>query len=363
MLEAHPQRDGLAVDRAVINGERREHSGVGIIHPARPDDTHVPEGELELPEVDMPNGPEADLAREIIAKLKPLKLLNPIRPVFGLGCGTGTLVTNFGIPINNEADNTPAYTVPLDEMLSRPAPDPLMTGVVPKMRERIAFLKDHTPQWMKIGMPDTQGPYNIAHAVIGEEALTAPYVDPEKFHKLMTRVTDLFIAVVSQLREEIGPERLAPWNRFVRLAECSVNMVSPQMYVAHILPHDLRICEAFGPVDMHTCSGPHVFHVTLANVPNIVVTEAGYGDGLTAGHTPVDEALRTIGDRPIALRIGQMLPKGEEFECIRRDFDLYADHPRLMFHYTGMYWMKADRRRIRAIHRQLDAYWTEKYGC
>ncbi len=362
-LEAHPERDILAADEAVIAGRRRRWPVIGLIHPARPDDTtDLSAEEPRLPEVRMPPGREADLAREIVAKLEPLRLLNRVSASFGVGQGTGTLVTSFGIPIDAAADNTPAFTRPLEEVLAEAPPDPLRSGLMAQMRERIAFLKDHTPEWFRIGMPDTQGPYNIAHAVIGTEALMAPYTAPAKFHELMRRVTDFWIAVVANLREWIGPERLTPWGRFARICECSVNMLSPAMYVEHLLRYDLAIAEAFGPLDVHTCSGPHVFHVTLENLPEVVVTEAGYGEGLTAGYTPIHEALEAIGDRPIALRIGQMLPRGEEFEFICRDLDLYEKHPRLIFHYTGMYWKKPDRPLIRDIHRRLDAYWDSKYA-
>jgi hypothetical protein len=363
-LEANPQRNRHAAEEAVLAGRRRRFPVIGLIHPSRPDDDfEVGDEPPLLPEVRMPAGAEANFARKIIARLSPLKLLNLVRPGLAVGAGTGTLVTSFGIPINEAADSTPAFTRPLAEVLSEPPPDPRTSGLIPQMRERIAMLKGCTPEWFKVQMPDTQGPYNIVHAVIGQEALTAPYTDRARFHELMARVTDFWIAAVANLREWIGPRRLAPWNRLTRICECSVNMLSPQMYVEHVLPYDRRIAEAFAPLDIHTCSGAHVFHATLENLPGVAATEAGYGEGLAAGYTDVDDALDAIGDRPIVLRIGQMLPRGEEFEFIRRDLDRYERHPRLLFHYTGMHWLKRDRPLIRDIHRRLDEYWDRKYAA
>jgi hypothetical protein len=361
-LDANPQRNIHDVENAVIDGRRRPYAGIGLIHPARPDDALEPAGELELPRVEMPPGAAADLAREIIGKLAPLKMLNPVSASFGLGCGTGTFITSFGIPINERCDNTPAYNRTLDEMLAEPAPDPASSGVMPRMRERIAFLKDCTPAWFKIDLPDLQGPYNIVHATIGEEALTAPYTEPRKFREFMARVTDFWLAATALLREWIGPERIRPWNRLIRICDCSVNLISPRMYVEHIMEHDLRICRAFAPIDMHTCSGQHVFDVTLANLPGLACTEAGYGEGLTAGYTAIEHAIKALQATNIALRIGQMLPRGQEYEFIRRDLDLYERFPRLMFHYTGMYWLKKDRPLIRDIHARLDEYWQNRYG-
>jgi len=147
-----------------------------------------------------------------------------------------------------------------------------------------------------------------------------------------------------------------------RLCECSVNLVSRKIYEEFVLPYDLRITEAFGPLDVHTCSGPHVFHATLELLPDVAMTEAGFIANTAAGYTEVGEALEAIGDRPITLRIGQELPKGEEYELMKRDLDLYADNPRLLFDYTGMHWWNRDSRYVIKLHELLDAYWTERYG-
>jgi hypothetical protein len=362
MLEANPQRDMHAAENAVLDGRRREWPCIGLIHPDRPDDRFVPAGELELPKVEMPDGEQAGLARQIIGKLGALKMLNPISCSLGLGCGTATFVTAFGIPPNPEANNSPAFDRKLDDVLAEAPPDVETAGVMPEMRRRIELIRACTPDWLKIELPDCQGLYNIAHAIIGEEALTAPYTEPEKFHELMRRVTDYWIAAVRLLRGWIGPRRQTPWNRIQRVCECSVNLVSPRMYEEHLLPYDLRVAQAFGPLDVHTCSGQHVFDVTLKNLPGVVATEAGYGDGLSAGYTAISHAIEAIGSRPIVLRIGQMLPQGQEFEFICRDLDLYERTPRLLFHYTGMYWLKKDRPAIRDLHKRLDEYWAHKYA-
>jgi hypothetical protein len=179
----------------------------------------------------------------------------------------------------------------------------------------------------------------------------------------MERIATFWIGVRRTLLRWIGEDRLPTVAYTARpvLTECSVNLVSADFYRQYVLPHDRRIVEAFGPVHVHPCSGPHVFHVTLDNLPTIA-TEAGYIAQTAAGAISVDEALAAIGNRPIALMIGQELPEGKEYEFIRRDFDRYADNPRLTFGYTGMHWRRKDRRHMRDIHRRLDAYWASKYG-
>jgi hypothetical protein len=363
-LAVHPERDGLAAHTAALAGQRRRYPVVYLGHLADPEDTFVPTDELELPAVAIGDPTEVALARDLIAMLTPLKLLNPIRPVFGLGAGTGTLVTFFGIPLNPAAQHSPACHRTLDQLLAQPPPDPAHDGLMPAMLARIAELKAQLPPAFKIALPDMQGPFNIAAAMTGQEALSAIHERPDDLHRLLDRITTLFLAVRSRLLDAIGPDYAEPdARRLGRIAECSVNMISPAAYRDHILPHDLRIAAAAPQLHVHPCSGPHVFRVTLETLPNVASTEAGFIAKTAAGAITVDDALALIGDRPIAISIGQELPAGDEEAFIRRDFAHYATHPRLTFSYTGMHWRKRDRPRIRALHRQLDAHWAERYAA
>ena len=361
-LSAHPERDGVSISNKIMDGKRREHSGLSIGHLAVPGDAADLSNEVALPEVVAPGDERGKLAREIIGMLEPLKLLNPVSAGFSLGEGPGTLVTCFGIPLNPETENCPAYTKKIDDVVAEAPPDVETSGLMPAMRRRIELIRANTPLDFKITMPDMQGPFNLAHAMVGEEAMLAPLTQPGKFHRLMQCITDFWIAARRALIGWIGEDRLDPWNRRPKICECSVNLVSPDFYKEFVLPHDLRICEAFGPVHVHPCSGPHVFRVTLDNLPSVVIAEAGFVAKTAAGSILVDEALAAIGDREIVLQIGQELPEGHEYEFIRTDLDRYEKNPRISFNYTGMHWRKKDRGLIRDIHRRLDEYWAENYS-
>ncbi len=360
-FDAHPELDAFGTCRAALAGEKRTYSGCSIAHLASPDDKDVPQDEYELPDISIPEPEEESLAREIIAMLAPLKLLNPVSPAFGLGKGPGTLATCFGIPLNPETCDCPAYNKSIDALLGENPPDPATAGLLGKIHERIAHIKTVTPDTFKIGLPDMQGPFNIFHSLVGIDAMTAPYENEDKFFRLMERVTDFWIEARKKLVAHMGKERLTPQASHVTVCECSVNLVSPDFYRRFILPHDRRIAEAFGPLHIHPCSGPHVFRVTLENLP-VAETEAGYIEKTAAGAISVDEALSLIEGKDILLHIGQELPENREFEFIKRDFDLYRDNKRLLFGYCGMHWRKKDRYLIRDIHRKLDDYWRQNYG-
>jgi hypothetical protein len=366
-MAAHSDRNALDATLAAMAGKRRKSPCFSLGYQNRPDDKTVGEDELVLPEVQMPDNPEGSLAREIIQLLNPLKLLNPVLPCLALGKGTGTLVPSFGIPLDPALGDQPSRTLTLDEILSMPEPITEEAGLAPEIRGKIKFIKENLQagEGLYIAEPDMQGPFNIAHAIAGADILIGPFTEPEKYHKVMARVTQVWIQTLQSIRKWIGPEWQYPVQKqTVRIAECSVNLVSRETYEEFILPYDLEIARAFAqPLLIHTCSGAHVFHATLDNLPDILFTEAGFIKNAVRGWTPVDEALRAIGDRPIVLNIGQEIYNKDDAEAfIKRDFDRYMGNPRLLFGYTQMEWRNKDRARIREIHRKCDDYWAEKYG-
>ncbi|MHB9025653.1 MAG: uroporphyrinogen decarboxylase/cobalamine-independent methonine synthase family protein [Armatimonadota bacterium] len=355
-LAAHPERNSDLAHEYVLRGEPRPYP---VFYLWRQADIDAGEGMVrQAPPV---RNAEERLLDKLRGATRGLANHNPISARFGIGKGTGTLPASFGIFLDPELGYTPKGSRPLDEVLAEGMPDPETSGIIPEMREDIETTKRLTPDWVGINLPDMQGPFNIAHMILGDEAFFAPYEEPEKFRQLLDIISDFWLAVHANLRKWIGEARFASHPAFsTRITECSVNMVSTDMYLEHILPHDLKIARAFGAIAVHPCSGPHVFHATLNNLPNVVYHEAGFIAKTAAGSITPDEALAAIGDRPIILSIGQELPEGEEEEFIRRDLDRAKTNPRLTFGYTGMHWKTADEAMIREMHLRLDAYWEER---
>jgi len=352
-LDAHPERRMDLAEQAVLAGEPRQFPVLRI--------NFGPDGETPtVPTIPPVYSAEERLLNSLKGMTGSLELLNPIQPRLGLGKGPGTLPASFGIKLAAALGYTPSGERQIDEVLAEGMPDPETSGILPEIREDIEAALSLTPEWIEIGPPDMQGPFNIAHMILGTEAFELPLIEPGKFNEFMTIVTDFFLEVWANVRRWAGPQRFPNFpNQTCRIAECSLNMVSTQMYLEHVLPHDRRVAEAFGQVAIHPCSGPHVFSETLANLP-VVYTEAGEIPKAFAGSIGVDEALAEIGDRSIILSIGQELPEGREEEFIRRDLDRAPGNSRLLFCYTGMHWRERDAEKIRQMHSRLDEYWARK---
>lgn len=351
-LGRHPERRIDVAEDYAMRGEARPYP---VIYLGRQADISAGEVMERRPVPRL--SPEERLLGNLRGMTNSLAMLNPIRPRVGLGIGIGSLPAAFGLQIDEELGYSPIGSIPIDELLERGVPDTASSGYAHRMREDIEAALAYTPEWMEIGPPDMQGPFNIAHMLLGDDAFIAPHEEPDKFHRLMSIITDFYMATDALMREWIG----ARFPKFPgsgrRIAECSVNLVSTQFYLDFILRHDRRIVDHYGTIGIHPCSGPHVFYATLRSLPNVVYTEAGAIDRAAAGAITVADALKEVGDRTIILSIGQELPEGREEEFIRRDLDLARENPRLLFGYTGMHWKKRDEDAIRDLHLRLDDYW------
>lgn len=359
-LATYPERDMLdALDR-IRMGQRRRYPALYIGHLNDPADPGPAPDEFDLPPMDLPDTPEGQLAREVVGLLAPLKLDNPVQASLRLGRGPGTLTACFGLPLDPEADYTPRDQRPIADLLRDPEPDPATTGLMPEMRAKIELARSVLPPEIKIQLPDMQGPFNLLHAMAGDDAFLAPYGESDAFREMMERIVRLWLGARRHLLDWIGPDRLDPLYSD-RICECSVNLISADTYREFVQEHDQTIVREIGPIYLHHCSGPHVFHAALAALP-VHSVEAGFIDRAAAGSASVEEVLAAIGDREINLFIGEELPCDfvEARETVQRHLDLYRTRPRISFGYTGMFWRKADRPAIRRLHRELDEYWARE---
>ena len=357
-LEKRPDKDERRIWADLQAGRRPSISPISIGRQADPEDASDP------PVDPADDSPEATLARTLLGKLRALEFDNRISPTVGVGIGTSTLATAFGIEVRDDIQGAPPERhIPLCEFDGWSVPDPDMAGCMPDIRDKIAFYRRHLPPEIKIGYPDMQGPFNIAHIILGSEIFYAFTDDPERLHRLMQLITDFTIRVYDRLKQWIGPDRLVPFMPHTnRIAECSCNTISKDTYREFVRPYDAQLGAYHGDLAIHPCSGPHVFEVTLDELPNVRYTECGIVDCAFAGSIPIDKAIERIGGRRIILSCGQELEPGHEEGTIKNHLARLRDLPPMTFGYTGMYWKRKDDPAIIDLHRRLDRYYMETYA-
>lgn len=361
-LDSHPECRADFRDEAALTGKASHYAAFSVGR--MPDIAH---GEGKHAPPPPPMTPEERLLKQLEGVGRAVEMLNPIAPFRGIGKGPGTLAASFGIYLNPELSFTPDGSKPIDEVLAEGLPSPETSGIMPEMKEDIEATKAFTPEWMKIQLPDLQGPFNIAHMVLGNGAFMAPLLEPDKWHAFMEIVTEFMIQAHRTLCQWIGPDRLYTHPKDCkRIAECSVNMVDTAFYMDYILPYDRKLVEHYGgEVAIHPCSGPHVFRETLENLDKVVYTEAGLMlNKMSAGSIGTEDALAQIGDRPILLCVGEELAENAEEETVKRLFKLTANNPRVMFSgFTGLGWKKGDEPKMLDFHKKMNDIYAETRGA
>ncbi len=358
-LESHPEKDLRITWEAMKKGRYCECIPLEIARQASSEECTIHQRNLSF---------EERLKNNLENILSRIKLENPIAPSLETGFGVGTMATIFGAKLdleNNAYPDMPVEHIPLSRLERFDKHDISKAGLMPFIKEQIDFYKEHTPDDFLISLPNIQGPFNIAHTLVGSEIFIEMKEHPEKVHHLMQMITDVLIEVIPLFERWIGKERLSPTPGFsyciastesrCLVSECSCNLISPEYYREFVLSYDRQLDERFGPLAIHPCSGRHVFDVTLESFGDLTYTEAGWIE-CDSNAKPVEQAVEDIGDKPIILYVREELRKGKELERIRELIDIAKQRGRMYLSFTGMYWTPADDDYIVNLHRKAEDY-------
>lgn len=144
-------------------------------------------------------------------------------------------------------------------------PDLDKTDLMKRAIEYIQFFKEKLPEWIHIYLPDTLGPFEIAHSVYGDNLFYDIYDDPNFIHSLLDICTELYIQVTEKLKKVIGEDRencyhghalvrgIYMRNGGARISEDSATLISPRHIDKFVIPYDKKALEAFGGGFIHFC--------------------------------------------------------------------------------------------------------------
>jgi len=131
--------------------------------------------------------------------------------------------------------------------------------------EYLQFFKEELPEWIQVYLPDTLGPFEIAHSVYGDNIFYEIYDDPSFIHYLLDLCTELYTQVTEKLKKVIGEERKRCYhghalargiymrNGGTRISEDSATLISPRHIDEFVIPYDQKALNAFGGGFVHFC--------------------------------------------------------------------------------------------------------------
>lgn len=183
--------------------------------------------------------------------------------------GVGTVASMFGCEIVLTQDNTMPWCHPLtdsqlDAVLESGEID-ITAGLGSRVAKTVLFYQealsgfDKLSQCVRVYVCDTQGPFDIAHLVMGSKIYTELYDNPERVHRLLELATDTYIRVTKAQKELIGEG--CDWSYHsqmmsrggVRVCEDSATNLSAECYRQFPKRYNERVLEEFGGGWIHYC--------------------------------------------------------------------------------------------------------------
>lgn len=158
-------------------------------------------------------------------------------------------------------------------------------------------------EWGKIhGYLNWQGVLNNAFHLRGEKIFTDFYDKPDLVHHFLSVITDLMIRLAQKVQKR---QRKSGFyiNHFC-VSNCTVNMVSPDIYREFLFPYDKKIAESgFERFGMHTCN----WNVTpyleeIKKLPKVGYLDMGIMSDMKKVKEMFPEARRAVMYSPVRLQ-------------------------------------------------------------
>lgn len=147
-------------------------------------------------------------------------------------------------------------------------------GLMKNISVYLEVYKKHLSESIKIYLPDTQGPFDIAHLIRGDEIFTDIYDDFEFFEHLLEISTYVYIKVTEKLKEIIGEDFEKSYHGGfyyidkggIRICEDSTTLISPK-HLETILTYTQKCLKYFGGGWIHFCGkAEHLFNL-ICEIP------------------------------------------------------------------------------------------------
>lgn len=157
--------------------------------------------------------------------------------------------------------------------LDKAVESPMMQRAV----EYISWFRELLPPEIHVYMPDTQGPFDLAHLIYGDQLFLDMYDDPQFVHELLQFCTELYISCTLTLKKALGEPEGSCYhghaliqgihlnNGGVRISEDTATLISPEQIDEYVIPYDKQALDRFGGGFIHYCGkNDHLLDAYLA---------------------------------------------------------------------------------------------------
>jgi hypothetical protein len=206
-------------------------------------------------------------------------------PSIRANTGTGTVAAPFGVKYEVFADKMPwisehADLGGLDDFDADTAP---LGEVLELALERSKYIAQ---QLQGSGITsfcfDTQGPFDAAHLVIGDEIFYAMYDEPERVHRLLDNCTRM-ISRATRLYKQVTGEPMDGGRHGeytmkggIRVCEDTSTLLNRDQIHEFVIPYTRKLLQEFGGGWIHYCGdNEHLLEAFLDHIPEYSTVNFG----------------------------------------------------------------------------------------
>jgi hypothetical protein len=247
------------------------------------------------------------------------------RPIIGSMHVAGGFVMPalFGVRITF-AGNAAPWPVPAnlsrEEILALQVPDIQTAWPMDRLIADMDGLEDQFGY--VVGDFDTDGILNTALQLRGQRLFIDFFEDTELVHHLFQVLAKTYVLVANYVKSRTGTCALATNRSILHVdahiylhSNCSVHMISPEMYTQFLLPYELFLAERLQPYGIHHCGDNlQAFAWAYAGVP-ATFYDVGWGSDVARCRAAFPDAF-------LNLRLSPVRMLQQTSDAIRRDVNM-----------------------------------------
>ncbi|NMB83002.1 MAG: hypothetical protein GYA14_14415 [Ignavibacteria bacterium] len=231
--------------------------------------------------------------------------------------GIGIVDSIFGRPLQYYSDKWPVPdNTPLtdEEIIKLTVPDLVHNKFFMNVLNQIDRIYKLTGSVR--GYLNWQGNLNTAFRLRGESIFLDLIDNQEIVNKLLTVISDTYLQGVKLLYAK--QKEYGTIYNFATIANCTVNMVGPDLYETHLLHYDDKIAKEFSVIGIHNCAWTVTPYIDLySRIPNVAYIDMGIESDLKKVKDVFPFARRNCLYKSIDL-------KNKTYKEIRKDFEYIA---------------------------------------
>jgi hypothetical protein len=210
-------------------------------------------------------------------------------PSIRANLGTGILLSCLGLEQEAYADKMPWLHKHMSkEQISKLTPDDIRPkGSFARGLEMMHYFREIMGDSVPIYVMDTQGPFDLAHLMMGDDVFLELYDDPHFVHNLMEICLELGIRTHRWMKEAIGESptsfhhsNLIYSDSFgIRICEDTTALLGGDQIREFAIPYSKRLAGVFGGAWVHYCGYNEALTDAILEQPEFKVLNFGHIPG------------------------------------------------------------------------------------